>query len=107
LFDDLVAFGASDARRRGCLLTNSAVELAASDKRVREKIAGNLETLENVLTARLLAAQRAGEIAPKRSPRALARFIVSSIQGIRVMSKVSPDEAALRDIADTVLDALG
>lgn len=103
VFGALVEAGACDGDRRGCLVTNTAVELMPHDQHVADKIARNLDGLENILCRRLGAAQRHGEIAPGKNPRALARFVVSSIQGIRVMSKVAPKRRVLQDIADEVL----
>lgn len=106
ILDDLVAFGATDTSRRGCFLTNSAVELAAGGDRIAAKVVANLQSLEDVLAARLLADRRNGDLPAERDPRGLARFIVSSLQGLRVMSRVTGDEEALRDIADHILSAL-
>lgn len=103
VFGALVDAGARDGDRRGCLVTNTAVELMPHDQRVADKIARNLDGLENTLYRRLSTAQKHGEIASGKSPRALARFVVSSIQGIRVMSKVAPKRRVLQDIADEVL----
>ena len=38
--------------------------------------------------------------------RALARFITSSYQGMRVMSKIHPDRATLRDVVSVVVSVL-
>jgi TetR/AcrR family transcriptional repressor of nem operon len=54
----------------------------------------------------VMRAQQAGEIDPARDPRALARFLTSSAQGLSVMAKASPDRAVLEDIATVTLAAL-
>ena len=47
-----------------------------------------------------------GEIDRDKDPRALARFLTSSIQGLRVMSKANPSRAKLRDVAEITLSVL-
>lgn len=102
----LVDMAVADRSRRGCLITNTAVELTPHDRVVAAKIARNLGDMEDMLTRRLAAAQAAGEIRRDRPPRALARFLVGAIQGLRVMSKVTPERERLQDIADIALASL-
>ena len=102
----LVETAVTDKSRRGCFVTNTAVELTPHDRAVAKKVASNLGDLEDVLTRRLADAQARGEVRSDREPRALARFLVGSVQGLRVMSKVTPDRERLRDIADIVLASL-
>ena len=54
----------------------------------------------------MVRAQAAGEIDPTRDPRALARFLTSSAQGLSVMAKASPDRAALDDIVTITLEVV-
>lgn len=103
LFDELVAHGAGDRSRRGCLITNTAIELSPHNPEVAAKIADNLHDLEDRLADLLARGQERGEIDSARDPRALARYLVSSIQGLRVMSKIVPERRALEDIAETTL----
>ncbi len=102
----LVDSAVTDQSRRGCFVTNTAVELTSHDSAVATKVADNLGDLEDVLTRRLADAQANGEVRSDREPRALARFLVGSVQGLRVMSKVTPDRERLQDIADIVLASL-
>lgn len=102
----LIESAATDKSRRGCFVTNTAVELTPHDAAVARKIAGNLGNLEDVLTRRLTDAQSRGEVRTDREPRAMARFLVGSVQGLRVMSKVTPDRERLQDMADIVLASL-
>ena len=106
LLAHLVDAAVADGDRCGCFVTNTAVELSPHDRAVARKIAGNLGELEKVLTRRLGAAQRRGEIRTDKDPRTLARFLVGVMQGIRVMSKVSPDRAHLEDITEMALAGL-
>lgn len=97
---------ATDKSRRGCFITNTAVELTPHNRAVARKVADNLGNLEDVLARRLADAQARGEVGTDKDPRALARFLVGAVQGLRVMSKVTPDRERLRDITDIILASL-
>lgn len=107
LFAEIVAIGAGDHRRRGCLLTNTAVELSAVDAAVGEQVAESLWTIESALFRLIERGQARGEIARLREPHALARFLLAALQGLRVIAKVNPDRRALEDVAAVALAALG
>lgn len=106
LFDDLVEAAGMDEERRGCLFTNTAAELAGREQALAEPVRAAMVRLEDTLTGLIARGQQTGEIAPWREPRTMARFLVACTQGLRVMSKVSGDQQALRDIADTALAVL-
>ncbi|MGN6368481.1 MAG: TetR/AcrR family transcriptional regulator [Phycisphaerae bacterium] len=72
---------------RGCLITNSIVELAPHDEEVRKITSDLLRRLEGVLTERLTMAVKGGELAGRPAPRQLARLIVVVLEGSLVMSK--------------------
>lgn len=95
--------------QRGCLAANAALELAGPDDSITELLAGNFLRLEKALEQALLRGQAEGEIASQKNPRALARFIVNTIQGLRVLSKGSARHQRrqrLLDVLDITLDAL-
>lgn len=100
--DDAVA----DQRRRGCLVVNTAVELPR-DPQAARCVTNAWDTLEVALTAALTRASAQGELAADADPRALARFLLVTMQGIRLVGKVEPQPARLRDAAELALRALG
>jgi TetR/AcrR family transcriptional repressor of nem operon len=93
-------------RPRGCLVTNSAAELGARDRGAASRVATALTKIEAAFHRAVVRAQKTGEIDPARNPRALARFLTSSAQGLSVMAKASPDRAVLGDIVKVILKAL-
>ena len=105
-FARLVELGASDTERRGCLMTNTAAELAARDEGVRARLAASMQGLEEALFRLIRRGQETGEIAPWRDPRALARFLVASAQGLLIIGKVNRNRAALEHIAEIALSNL-
>ncbi len=103
LFADLVEVGATDRNRRGCLVTNTATELTGREEGVAERIGAVFDRLEDSLVRLIEQGQETGEISPWRESRALARLLVACVQGLRVISKVKPERAALQDVADLAI----
>ncbi|MBI3042308.1 MAG: hypothetical protein HYY78_05735 [Betaproteobacteria bacterium] len=58
------------------------------------------------LCAALEAARSRGEISPALDIRATARFLVASIQGMRLVGKAIPERAVLEDIRSVMLRSL-
>jgi TetR/AcrR family transcriptional repressor of nem operon len=93
-------------QRRGCLLVNTAVELAPHDPASARLVLGHQRAAERLFRRGLDLAQARGELGPERDTRALARYLVSALQGLRVMAKADPNKAALRDVVKVALGAL-
>ncbi len=106
VFDSVTRQCACDSGRRGCLLTNTAVELSGHDSDSADRVRANFTRLESAFHRACRESMEKGEIGARHDPRALARFLTSSLQGLRVMSKARPSRAHLRDIARVALSVL-
>ncbi|WP_458243631.1 TetR/AcrR family transcriptional regulator [Streptomyces sp. MAI_2237] len=93
-------------RRSGCLVTNTAAELAPHDPAAARRVERNWDQLETVLHSALLRAQAQGELPAGRDPLALARTLLVLMQGLRVVGKASGDPARVRDAAEQALALL-
>jgi TetR/AcrR family transcriptional repressor of nem operon len=105
-FELKVELSLQPRRPRGCLVTNSATELASRDRRTAMRVGAVLAKIEAAFHRAVVRAQKAGEIDRARDARALARFLTSSAQGLSVMAKTVPERAVLEDIVKVVLSAL-
>ncbi len=105
VFDGVVAESLAEGHH-GCLLANSALELAARDADIRCRVEASLRGGEDTIGRALARAQVTGELAADRDPRALARYLVNAMQGLRVTAKVTDDRGTLEDIARVTLSAL-
>ncbi len=92
--------------QRGCLLTNSAVEIGLEDKEVAALIRGAFDRVEQAICKRLAEVQRANQLAEGVKPRALARHLVALLQGIRVMARVGVDRNVLRQAVSSALSPI-
>ncbi len=96
-----------EASRRGCLVANASLEMAGQDAAVAELVRRNFQRLEKALEKILTDAQASGEVDAGKSPRALARFIVTTIQGLRVVSRGNSPRERRQWLAEVVAVALG
>lgn len=92
----------------GCFLVNSTTELLPRDPEVGRLFASALTRQERALTTALRRGVREGELhlGPRRIEQT-ARFLLSALQGLRVMVKAMPDSPALRDSVAVALRAIG
>ena len=96
-----------DKQNKGCFLINSAVETAPHDKETNAIIYENEQQLENAFYEVLKRGQGNGEISAKQDPRALARFLFTTMVGIRVTGKSATDKAVFEDIINLTMSVLG
>jgi TetR/AcrR family transcriptional repressor of nem operon len=98
---------AHDELRRGCFVTNTAVELAPHDRAAARQVEASWDHLEAGLTSALLRARAQGELPEDRDPRLLARMLLVLLQGMRVVGKAGGDPDRARDAAAQALAFLG
>lgn len=89
-----------------CLLVKMAVLGGASDRETAERVRRATECIEEAFYGMLVRARESGELRVGRSPRALARFLAHSTQGLVVSANVRPDRRVLQDIVRTSLSVL-
>ena len=101
-----IADPAPDGKCRGCLATNTVVELAPHDPEVAEAVKALLRRVEKAFHRTLVRAVEIGELSPDANPRALARFLCCTIQGLVVMGKASASRSTIKDIVKVTLGTL-
>ncbi|MFI9049940.1 TetR/AcrR family transcriptional regulator [Streptomyces sp. NPDC053427] len=105
LVRDYAGMAREDADRKGCLMTNTAVELPADEGAAR-RVVSTLETMETALTGALMRARAEGELPAEKNPAALARCLVTLLQGIRVVGKTAVHGRFLDDTVEQALTML-
>lgn len=105
-FSDILGWALSEQGRYGCLITNSAVEMAPHDQEAAACIRAHLKRMDAVFYKALLRAREKGEIGKTRNLRDLARFLTSSAQGLGVLAKASPERKELEGTLRTIFAAL-
>jgi TetR/AcrR family transcriptional repressor of nem operon len=103
---DAIERSVCDPHRRGCLLVNSALEVAPHDAELRARIAGYLEEIAAFFRRSIATAQAAGTV-PSTVDRAdTARLLLGIVLGIRVLARTNPDRALLEGVARPALALL-
>ncbi len=90
----------------GCLVVNSAAELASNDPEVASRIRETWTQLEVALASALTRARDQGELPADRDPQALASFLVVFIQGLLVVGKGDPNRVRLRAAGEQAVSLL-
>jgi TetR/AcrR family transcriptional repressor of nem operon len=107
VFEDAVDGLARQAEpRRGCLLANTAVELAPHDPEVGKRISRYVARTEEAFERTIVRGRASGELAARHDPEALARFLVNNLLGLRVLARTGAPRRALEDVARVALGAL-
>ena len=96
---ELVATDLSgDKQQKGCFMVNAEVEVAPHDQEVNRVVCNNEQQMEHVFFEVISKGQETGEIKNKQDARALARFIFTTLKGIRVSAKSNNDPSVFDDI---------
>ncbi len=64
-------------------------------------------SIEDALRDVISSAQASGQLPDTRNARDLARYLVVTMQGLKVMGAINPDRGSLMAVAETALDTLG
>jgi TetR/AcrR family transcriptional repressor of nem operon len=103
---EIVGHSLSDKDRRGCLLVNSALEIAPHDPEIGAEVASRLGEVEAFFRRSVVAAQKEGSIPADRDATDLARVLLAVLLGIRVAARARPQRKLLEGMARPVLAML-
>jgi TetR/AcrR family transcriptional regulator, transcriptional repressor for nem operon len=92
-----------EQHERGCLLLSANLQRETDDAAIAEFLRDNQNQVEAIFEKALLRARRQRELDAKQDPRALARFFVVTIQGMRAMARLDSDKNALEQVARVAL----
>ncbi|WP_271750973.1 TetR/AcrR family transcriptional regulator [Cohnella sp. JJ-181] len=95
---DAIIDGEPDAPA-GCMLVNSAAELANRDAGIDAKIVEAFAGTERLLAEIVAWGQDGGEFTRQYEAGALAAYLHNALAGLRVMTRTSADKDKLRQIA--------
>ncbi|MEV8341393.1 TetR/AcrR family transcriptional regulator [Streptomyces niveus] len=88
---------------RGCLVVQSALAVNPRSASVREYLNGLREDGVRILADRLRSYSGAAGLPPGSDPSALARLLVTVVQGVAVQAASGAPRAALRAVADEMM----
>jgi TetR/AcrR family transcriptional regulator, transcriptional repressor for nem operon len=105
-FDEIVERSVKDRQHRGCMLVNSALELAPYDPEFQKIVAEEMIFIEAFFRRSIEAGQKDGTILAIRPAAELAKLLLSVLLGIRVLARTRPQRDVLEDAAKGVLELL-
>ncbi|HTJ49964.1 MAG TPA: TetR/AcrR family transcriptional regulator [Cyclobacteriaceae bacterium] len=95
-----------DKQHKGCFMVNAEVEVAPHDSKIKNIVRKNEQQIEDLFRQAIQRGQENGEITNKQDSKALARFFMNTVKGIRVSAKSTTDKAFFSDIISTALSLL-
>ena len=95
-----------DGDRRGCLLVNTALEIAPHDPELGAEVAAHLGEIEAFFRRVIAAAQAEGSVPPDRDPADLARLLLGVTLGVRVLARSKPQRELLEGVVRPALALL-
>jgi TetR/AcrR family transcriptional repressor of nem operon len=95
-----------DRERKGCLLVNSALDVAPHDAEIGKVVAGYLEEIRAFFQRNIEAGRRAGQVARNIDAVAVSAHLLGVLLGIRVLARTRPDRALLESVARPALRLL-
>jgi len=90
----------------GCLIVNSATEMALRDKEIEEKIEKIFMQTEQLIADLVRKGMQTGEFSCKYDPEVLSEMLQNTLLGIRVQLRMSASKEKLHRIADFFMDLL-
>jgi TetR/AcrR family transcriptional repressor of nem operon len=97
-FEEIIDRSLNDAQRKGCMLVNSALEVAPHDPEFQRVVSGMLKQVEAFFRRCVEAGQRDGSISPAQSADHLAGLLLSVLLGIRVLARTRPERDLLQGL---------
>jgi TetR/AcrR family transcriptional repressor of nem operon len=105
-FRDILNRSLNDVDHKGCLLVNSALEIAPHDPEFQEVIASVLRRIEKFFLKWVKAGQADGTITCSVPAQNLAHHLLAVLMGVRVLARVRPERALLEGVVVPALALL-
>lgn len=91
---------------KGCVLVQSALSCSDDAMRVKQALSERRQAGAQLLAERLQQAQRDGDLPANTDANALARFVITVLQGISIQSSSGATADELVAVAKTALQAI-
>lgn len=104
--DEIVERSLKDPDRKGCLLINSALDVAPHDAEIGAVVSGYLDEIRGFFHRNLIAARKAGQVPKTIDADSIATHLLGVIAGIRVLARTGASRRRLEDVARPALALL-
>ncbi len=103
---EIVDRSLKDPDRKGCLLINSALDVAPHDAEIGQVVAGYLDELRAFFRRNVEAAQRAGQVPASIDAEEISAHLLGVLAGIRVLARTGARRKVLESVARPALALL-
>ena len=91
---------------KGCLLVNSALDVAPHDAAIGKAVSGYLDEIRDFFRRNIEAARRAGTVPKAIDAEGVSGHLLGVLMGIRALTRVKPDRKLLESVARPALALL-
>ena len=105
-FDDILKRSLTDREHKGCMLVNSALEVAPHDAEFADIMAATLQRIEGFFLECVKTGQADGTIARLLPASTLAQHLLGVLLGLRVLARVRPEAVLLHGVVKPALSLL-
>ncbi|MFG1427678.1 TetR/AcrR family transcriptional regulator [Roseixanthobacter glucoisosaccharinicivorans] len=105
-FQEIVDRSVDDTGRRGCMLVNSALEVAPYDPEFQRVVSEVLVQVEGFFRQCALDGQAEGTISRRQSAEDIGRLLLAVLLGLRVLARNRPERALLEGLVRPALALL-
>ncbi|MEH7871273.1 TetR/AcrR family transcriptional regulator [Rhizobium laguerreae] len=105
-FNEIIERSLSDTKRKGCMLVNSALEVAPHDEEFQRVVSGVLRQVEAFFRRCIEAGQKDGSIGGRQSATDMAGTLLGTLLGIRVLARTRPEKNLLEGLIRPVFAML-
>lgn len=104
---EIIDRSVTDPDRRGCLLVNSALDVAPHDVAIGKVVGGYLDEIRGFFRRNIEAARKAGQVPRRIDAEAVSGHLLGVLLGIRVLARTGAKRRMLESVAQPALDLLG
>jgi TetR/AcrR family transcriptional repressor of nem operon len=91
---------------KGCLLTNTAIELGAQDREISEILKQRYRSRARLFEEAVIKAQKLHEIDPVKDSAVLGNFLEMTLHGLRVLIRLGIPADTLKESIDQAMHSL-
>ena len=103
---EIIERSLKDPDCKGCLLVNSALDVAPHDAAIGKAVAGYLDEVRDFFRRNIEAARRAGTVPKAIDAEMVSGHLLGVLMGIRALTRVKPDRKLLESVAHPALALL-
>ena len=103
---EIIERSLKDPDCKGCLLVNSALDVAPHDAAIGKAVAGYLDEIRDFFRRNIEAARRAGTVPKAIDAEVVSGHLLGVLMGIRTLTRVKPDRKLLESVARPALALL-